>query len=221
MLIYGSNFCMVTRYPLALSRQASDEEMMPLPSDDTTPPVTKMYLVSTLGVFFHIWCKITKFIRGCRTRGHLHWVFILPLASFFRNFAPRNAEYRKCRTSVTSQSSRMSTTAKPHSWIKCFLPDISSATTSQQANSSWTTMTSNANEALQSCPKRYQSTKRLQDKYHRHPRTRRFRRRGVERCAQHGRRLPAAGRRFLGSDAADVSCSESHRDRPQAGGCYK
>lgn len=39
---------MVTLKPRAFSRHASDEEMIPLPSDDTTPPVTKMYLVSTL-----------------------------------------------------------------------------------------------------------------------------------------------------------------------------
>lgn len=39
---------MVTLKPRAFKRHANEEEMIPLPSDDTTPPVTKMYLVSTL-----------------------------------------------------------------------------------------------------------------------------------------------------------------------------
>src|SRR5262249_58535053 len=43
-LIYGSNFCIVTRYPWPSSRQPIEAAARPLPSDDTTPPVTKMYL---------------------------------------------------------------------------------------------------------------------------------------------------------------------------------
>lgn len=39
---------MVTLNPRALRRHANDDDMIPLPSDDTTPPVTKIYLVSTL-----------------------------------------------------------------------------------------------------------------------------------------------------------------------------
>lgn len=39
---------MVTLKPRALSRHANDEDMMPLPSEETTPPVTNIYLVSTL-----------------------------------------------------------------------------------------------------------------------------------------------------------------------------
>src|SRR6185437_2373508 len=44
-LMYGSNFIMVTRSPRSTSNRPSDAAAMPLPSEDTTPPVTKMYLV--------------------------------------------------------------------------------------------------------------------------------------------------------------------------------
>src|SRR5438270_6596833 len=40
---YGSNFCNWTRRPLALSRRPRDAATIPLPSADTTPPVTKTY----------------------------------------------------------------------------------------------------------------------------------------------------------------------------------
>src|SRR5262245_42792327 len=43
--MYGSNFWSVTRYPWPSSRQPIDAAASPLPSEDTTPPVTKMYLV--------------------------------------------------------------------------------------------------------------------------------------------------------------------------------
>jgi len=46
MLMYGSNFCFVTRNPDAFSNLASDAAVMPFPSPDTTPPVTKIYLTS-------------------------------------------------------------------------------------------------------------------------------------------------------------------------------
>jgi hypothetical protein len=38
---------MVTVYPLACNNLANDAEMIPLPREDVTPPVTKMYLVLT------------------------------------------------------------------------------------------------------------------------------------------------------------------------------
>src|SRR5207344_396484 len=44
-LMYGSNFCSVTRYPCPSSRHPTDAAARPLPSEETTPPVTKMYLV--------------------------------------------------------------------------------------------------------------------------------------------------------------------------------
>src|SRR5450631_3788743 len=40
---YGSNFMMLTRIPRASSKQPMDAAASPLPSEDTTPPVTKMY----------------------------------------------------------------------------------------------------------------------------------------------------------------------------------
>ena len=44
-LRYGSNFCACTRRPRALRSRPSDAATIPLPSAETTPPVTKMYLV--------------------------------------------------------------------------------------------------------------------------------------------------------------------------------
>ena len=43
-LRYGSNFCSVTLSPRLSSRQPIDAAAMPFPSEETTPPVTKMYL---------------------------------------------------------------------------------------------------------------------------------------------------------------------------------
>ena len=43
-LRYGSNFCRVTRKPRLSSRHPIEAAAIPLPSDETTPPVTKMYL---------------------------------------------------------------------------------------------------------------------------------------------------------------------------------
>src|SRR6266480_5600792 len=44
-LMYGSNFCICTFRPRAFSRRPSEAAEMPLPRDDTTPPVTKTYFV--------------------------------------------------------------------------------------------------------------------------------------------------------------------------------
>jgi hypothetical protein len=41
---YGSNFIRLTLRPRLSSRQPMDAAARPLPSEDTTPPVTKMYL---------------------------------------------------------------------------------------------------------------------------------------------------------------------------------
>ena len=48
MLIYGSNFWMVTRSPLDCRSLARDAAMMPLPNDEATPPVTNTYFVFIL-----------------------------------------------------------------------------------------------------------------------------------------------------------------------------
>src|ERR1700691_5385964 len=41
---YGSNFCSDTRNPRLSSRHPMEAAAMPLPSDETTPPVTNTYL---------------------------------------------------------------------------------------------------------------------------------------------------------------------------------
>src|SRR4051795_2823204 len=45
-LMYGSSFCIVTRSPRVFSKRPSEEAVRPLPSDEATPPVTKMCLVT-------------------------------------------------------------------------------------------------------------------------------------------------------------------------------
>jgi hypothetical protein len=52
-LIYGSNFWIVTRSPRAFRSRASEEDVIPLPSEERTPPVMKMYFagVAFAGVF--------------------------------------------------------------------------------------------------------------------------------------------------------------------------
>src|SRR5579862_3502550 len=45
-LMYGSNFCIWTFSPRAFRRRPRDAAVMPFPSDETTPPVTKTNLVS-------------------------------------------------------------------------------------------------------------------------------------------------------------------------------
>src|SRR5436190_8182916 len=44
-LRYGSNFMIVTRIPRSTRSRPIDAAAIPLPSDETTPPVTKMYRV--------------------------------------------------------------------------------------------------------------------------------------------------------------------------------
>src|SRR5690606_22923287 len=46
-LMYGSSLMRVTLRPRDSSSAARDAEAMPLPSEDTTPPVTNTYLVMT------------------------------------------------------------------------------------------------------------------------------------------------------------------------------
>jgi len=62
----GSNFWIVTLYPLACSNLPSDDAMIPLPRDETTPPVTKMYFVSATI------CVVTIFQR-CKGN-HFFWI---------------------------------------------------------------------------------------------------------------------------------------------------
>lgn len=44
-LMYGSSLVMVTLRPRDSRMAASEEAAMPLPNDDTTPPVIKIYFV--------------------------------------------------------------------------------------------------------------------------------------------------------------------------------
>src|SRR4051812_43345991 len=44
--MYGSNFCIVTLRPRSTSSLPREAAAMPFPREDTTPPVTKMYLVA-------------------------------------------------------------------------------------------------------------------------------------------------------------------------------
>src|SRR3954452_8435522 len=57
---YGSNFCSCTFNPRAFSRRPSDAATIPLPSAETTPPVTKTYLGAR---------ALTGF-EGSRASGH-------------------------------------------------------------------------------------------------------------------------------------------------------
>src|SRR5690242_10905190 len=45
-LMYGSNFCMVTLRPRSTNSRPNEAAAMPFPREETTPPVTKMYLVA-------------------------------------------------------------------------------------------------------------------------------------------------------------------------------
>src|SRR3954454_20745519 len=45
-LMYGSNFCTCTLRPRAFRSRPSDAAVIPLPRDETTPPVTKTYLAT-------------------------------------------------------------------------------------------------------------------------------------------------------------------------------
>src|SRR6476660_2163284 len=45
-LMYGSNFCIVTPSPRSTNSRPNEAAAMPFPREETTPPVTKMYLVA-------------------------------------------------------------------------------------------------------------------------------------------------------------------------------
>jgi len=52
----GSNFIMLILMPRASSRQPMEAAESPLPSDDTTPPVTKMYFADICASeYFVVW----------------------------------------------------------------------------------------------------------------------------------------------------------------------
>lgn len=55
--MYGSNFWMVTESPLACNSFAKDAETMPLPKEEVTPPVTKMYFAVATNLKLKFGCK--------------------------------------------------------------------------------------------------------------------------------------------------------------------
>lgn len=46
---------MVMLYPLACSNLPTEEEIIPLPNDEATPPVTNMYLVAPTMYIFYVY----------------------------------------------------------------------------------------------------------------------------------------------------------------------
>src|SRR5687767_3495595 len=55
---YGSNFIIVTRSPRSTRRRPRDAAAIPLPSEETTPPVTKMYLAIGMGLPALVCCDM-------------------------------------------------------------------------------------------------------------------------------------------------------------------
>src|SRR5713101_4759195 len=60
---YGSHFCRVTLKPRLSRRQPMEEAATPFPSEDTTPPVTKIYFGAILAARF--WLAPVR--RACQT----------------------------------------------------------------------------------------------------------------------------------------------------------
>ena len=48
ILIYGSNFCIVTEKPRAFNKRPNDAAVIPFPSPETTPPVTNTYFTGII-----------------------------------------------------------------------------------------------------------------------------------------------------------------------------
>ena len=48
--MYGSNFCIVTLYPLSFKSLPNEDATIPFPNEETTPPVTKIYFVPSIFV---------------------------------------------------------------------------------------------------------------------------------------------------------------------------
>ena len=73
--MYGSNFCIVTLSPRSTSSLPKEAAAMPFPREETTPPVTKMYLVAFGPVVIGLPLKCvpmgfrpSKVVRGVDTR---------------------------------------------------------------------------------------------------------------------------------------------------------
>src|SRR5947207_5461077 len=69
MLMYGSIFCRVTRRPRASISAPIDAAARPFPRDETTPPVTKMYLGGKSPLLSG--CRVPSVPRPCADKGFL------------------------------------------------------------------------------------------------------------------------------------------------------
>ena len=69
---------MVTFNPLATSRRPREAQIMPLPSDDVTPPVTKIYFV-VMKTFSGEWIGKIGFTQAFLQVKKPHFaIFVLP-----------------------------------------------------------------------------------------------------------------------------------------------
>lgn len=71
--MYGSSLVMVTFKPRASKIAASEEAAMPLPNDDTTPPVIKMYFVMYVCEGFKKVGRMRAFYATINTPRKLDW----------------------------------------------------------------------------------------------------------------------------------------------------
>src|SRR5574344_1041855 len=85
--MYGSNFWIVTLMPRLFKSRPSDAAVIPLPKEDTTPPVTKIYFAILLPpahacLFTHVLYCI--FFPCCRQTKILRQSSWIPSSSFSR-----------------------------------------------------------------------------------------------------------------------------------------
>src|SRR5437868_14928218 len=103
-LMYGSSFISDTLRPRASRRQPIEEAAKPFPRLETTPPVTKMYLVIAIPsnsfqywlifwtLVFGLWCLVFAFFPGLLPTAYclLLTAYCLPPAPVHHPFpAPR------------------------------------------------------------------------------------------------------------------------------------
>src|SRR5579864_1584242 len=69
---YGSNFWSVTFRPRLSSKHPMDAAAIPLPSDETTPPVTKMCLAIPHSGVQHLLPGANHLLHSFQVRGRIH-----------------------------------------------------------------------------------------------------------------------------------------------------
>src|SRR6266478_2273391 len=83
-LRYGSHFCRVTLKPRLSRRQPIEEAATPFPSEETTPPVTKIYFGAIL---------IARVLsRACMPSTGLTYIQLWPQAGILSNRSVRSAK---------------------------------------------------------------------------------------------------------------------------------